>query len=236
MTLIPTVADYPDFTKEPEFTTAPIIAGTFNPSSTGLVIGTFYTGGFESFVVRTSNQFAGLGWVYNFAWYADAALTNQIGQANLRTLSAIPISAQLPNRGPFCRATITTNAVAAHPTTVVIVPRTGSPSGAGAFLDGLVHGGYNQVIAGGATFAQNAFGLTPGPAAMTVVTSAASWRASVTGFDELSSQVGVFAGLNSAGGTHQTARLVLPPYWTQIQITNNDAGNQTFHFSVQAEL
>lgn len=236
MTVIPTVDDYPDFTERSQFTSSAIISVTATATSTPTTVGTFYTGGYESLMVTTSNQGAGVGWVYTFKWFADQALTVQTGQLGLRTLSAIPINAQVPNRGPWCTVTVTTTSASAKSYTMTVVPRTGTPSGAGAFLDGLIQGGTSQPIAAGVTFTQNAFSLTTGEACLTVATGATTWWAKLYGLDETSATIGVFAGADSTSGVTQSARFILPPYWTQLQINNGDGVSRNFDFAVQAAL
>lgn len=236
MSIIPTVEDHPDGTRRSQFTTSAIIATTTTATLTPKVLGTFYTGGYESLVVMTSAQGSGAGWVYTFKWYADEAKAIPIGQMNLRTLSAIPVNAQVPNRGPWCEVSVTTNLVAAKSFTIAIVPRTGTPSGAGAFLDGLIHSSVGQSINGGGSVTQNAFGLTPGEACMSVTTSAAVWSARLFALDELSGLIGPFGAMGFAGGASQTQRLILPPYWTQLTVINGDAGAQTFSWAIQAQL
>jgi hypothetical protein len=236
VTVIPTVADHPDFTQPPQFTADPVIAGAFTATATSGPLATFYCGNMESIVVRATGMAAGVGWVYNFTWYADQALTQQIGQTNLRTLSAIPISAQLPNRGPWCQVTVTTTNVAAKAFTLYVIPRTGTPSGAGSFLDGLIQSAAGQVIAGAGNVSQNAYGLTPGEACITVDTDAAVWSAKLFAFDETSALIGIWCGLTNTGGGAQSQRFILPPYWTRLTVSNGDAGNRTFDWAVQAAL
>lgn len=235
MTIIPTDEDHPDFTRPSQFTSAPVLAVTDTATAATKVLGVFYTGGYESLVVRTSGQAAGVGWIYTFEWFGDKGLTQPAGQLNFRTLSAIVVNAQVPNRGPWCRVSVTTNSAVAHGFTILVIPRTGTPSGAGAFLDGLIHGGSGQVIAGGGgTFNQNAFSLTPGDATLSVKTTAAVWEAVIYGSDELSAIVGAFGGLTGTGGGAQSTRVTMPVDWTLLQVRNFDAGNQTFWWAVQA--
>lgn len=236
MSIIPTDEDHPDFTRPSQFTSAPVLAVTTTAVAASPALASFYTGGYESLVVKATNQAAGVGWVYTFDWFGDQAMTEPAGSLNLRTLSAIPISAQVANRGPWCRVTVTTTSVVAHGFTILVIPRTGTPSGAGAFLDGLIHGISAQLIGPGATVSQNAFGLTPGEAALSVNTGAALWSAKVFGFDELSAATGVYGALNGTGGTSQTTRMILPAGWTQIQVTNGDGVNRFFDWAVQAAL
>jgi hypothetical protein len=220
---------FPDWGRYVQNVSDPLVVGAQNLPTLHTYFGPYFVGAYPVSTIRCTPGTSGDSCSYIFAFYADEALTELVGEVSYATINGIEIIDCIGNLGPWLQVEVTDGGFGpSEQATINVVASTGSVSDLRRAFFGNVIAVYNESIPGGDNVTFTGSYVVSGPAVLTVNTTAADWSAVMYGLvgglrDMLLADVS-----NSTPAPFDPKYVALPAVPVEVVATNSDAGAQNF--------